>query len=84
MKGLVIDAEILSKAAVDGNFPPGPMPPKHQGEYRKVVQGVNDTLDAVIGPLNVSASMSTHLEGSDTERKSPTPTTATSTSSRTT
>ena len=28
---------------------------KHQGDYRKVVQGVNDTLDAVIGPLNVAA-----------------------------
>ena len=25
------------------------------GEYRRIVQGVNDTLDAVIGPLNVAA-----------------------------
>jgi hypothetical protein len=28
---------------------------KHDGDFRKIVQGVNDTLDAVIGPLNVSA-----------------------------
>jgi methyl-accepting chemotaxis protein len=28
---------------------------KHQGDYRKIVEGVNSTLDAVIGPLNVSA-----------------------------
>ena len=28
---------------------------KHQGDYRKIVQGVNEMLDAVIGPLNVSA-----------------------------
>ena len=28
---------------------------KHQGDYRKIVEGVNQTLDAVIGPLNVSA-----------------------------
>ena len=28
---------------------------KHQGDYRKIVEGVNDTLDAVIGPLNVAA-----------------------------
>ena len=27
----------------------------HQGDYREIVQGVNDTLDAVIGPLNVAA-----------------------------
>ena len=28
---------------------------KHQGDFRKIVEGVNRTLDAVIGPLNVSA-----------------------------
>jgi hypothetical protein len=28
---------------------------KHQGDYRKIVEGVNKTLDAVIGPLNVAA-----------------------------
>ena len=28
---------------------------KHQGDFRKIVEGVNDTLDAVIGPLNVAA-----------------------------
>ena len=31
------------------------MPSKHQGDFRKIVQGVNETLDAVIGPLNVAA-----------------------------
>jgi methyl-accepting chemotaxis protein len=28
---------------------------QYQGEYRTIVQGVNDTLDAVIGPLNLVA-----------------------------
>ena len=28
---------------------------KHQGDYRKIVEGVNNTLDAVIGPLNMAA-----------------------------
>ena len=31
------------------------MQSKHQGDYRKIVEGVNNTLDAVIGPLNVAA-----------------------------
>ena len=31
------------------------MPPNISGDYRKIVEGVNNTLDAVIGPLNVSA-----------------------------
>ena len=25
---------------------------RHQGDFRKIVVGVNDTLDAVIGPVN--------------------------------
>ena len=28
---------------------------KHQGDFRKIIEGVNVTLDAVIEPLNVSA-----------------------------
>ncbi len=46
---------MLSKAAVEGRLATRADASKHQGDYRKIVQGVNDTLDAVIGPLNVSA-----------------------------
>src|ERR1039458_3675160 len=55
IEGLVKDAEVLSKAAVEGKLSARADATKHQGEFRKVVQGVNDTLDAVIGPLNVAA-----------------------------
>ena len=46
---------MLSKAAVDGKLATRADASRHQGDFRKVVQGVNDTLDAVIGPLNVAA-----------------------------
>ncbi len=49
------DATMLSKAAVDGHLATRADASKHQGDFRKIVQGVNDTLDAVIGPLNVAA-----------------------------
>ncbi len=52
---LVADAALLSKAAVEGKLATRADASKHYGDYRKIVQGVNDTLDAVIGPLNVSA-----------------------------
>jgi methyl-accepting chemotaxis protein len=52
---LVADAVLLSKAAVEGKLATRADASKHQGDFRKVVQGVNETLDAVIGPLNVSA-----------------------------
>ena len=55
VKALVVDANLLSKAAVEGKLATRADASKHQGEYRKIVQGVNDTLDAVIGPLNVAA-----------------------------
>ena len=54
MKGLVVDAEMLTKAAVEGKLATRADATKHKGEYRKVVQGVNDTLDAVIGPLKAT------------------------------
>jgi methyl-accepting chemotaxis protein len=55
VNSLVSDAGLLVKAAVDGKLATRADASKHQGDYRKIVQGVNDTLDAVIGPLNVAA-----------------------------
>src|SRR5271157_4852555 len=52
---VVADANALSKAAVEGKLATRADTSKHQGDFCKTVQGVNDTLDAVIGPLNVAA-----------------------------
>jgi methyl-accepting chemotaxis protein len=52
---MIGDANILSKAAVEGKLATRADASKHQGDFRKIVQGVNDTLDAVINPLNVAA-----------------------------
>ncbi|NTW87489.1 MAG: HAMP domain-containing protein, partial [Holophagaceae bacterium] len=55
LQALVADAALLNQAAVDGKLATRADASKHQGDYRKIVQGVNDCLDAVIGPLNVAA-----------------------------
>ena len=55
VNALVADAGLLAKAAVEGKLATRADASKHQGDYRKIVQGVNETLDAVIGPLNVAA-----------------------------
>ncbi len=52
---LIEDTEMLSEAALAGRLDTRADATRHQGEYRKVVEGVNETLDAVIGPLNVAA-----------------------------
>ncbi len=53
---LVEDAHFLSRSAVQGKLATRADATRHRGDFRKVVQGVNDTLDAVISPLNVAAS----------------------------
>lgn len=52
---MIDDAVMLAKAAVDGELDTRADASKHQGDFRKIVAGINDTLDAVIGPLNVAA-----------------------------
>ena len=56
LKALVSDANMLANAAVDGKLSTRADATKHQGDYLKIIQGVNDTLDSVIGPLNIAAS----------------------------
>ena len=55
VNALVADAGVLAKAAVEGTLATRADASKHQGDFRRVVEGVNNTLDAVIGPLNVAA-----------------------------
>jgi methyl-accepting chemotaxis protein len=55
VQALIADANMLSHAAVEGRLSTRADASQHQGDFRKIVQGVNDTLDAVINPLNVAA-----------------------------
>jgi len=55
LNALVTDSVMLVKAAVEGKLAVRADASKHQGEYRKIVEGFNQTLDAVIGPLNMAA-----------------------------
>lgn len=52
---MIDDALMLSTAAVEGKLDTRADASRHQGEFRKIVVGVNDTLDAVVNPLNVAA-----------------------------
>ncbi|NTV94595.1 MAG: methyl-accepting chemotaxis protein [Thiobacillus sp.] len=69
INNLVMDAEMLSKAAVDGKLATRADAGKHQGDYRKIVEGVNETLDAVIGPLNVAANYVDRISKGDIPTK---------------
>jgi methyl-accepting chemotaxis protein len=55
VNALVADARRLAEKAVAGELQARADASRHQGDFRKIIQGVNDTLDAVIGPLGVAA-----------------------------
>jgi methyl-accepting chemotaxis protein len=49
------EVTMLTQAAVQGKLDTRADASSFQGDFRKIVEGVNSTLDAVIGPLNVAA-----------------------------
>jgi methyl-accepting chemotaxis protein len=69
VNALVADANTLSTAAVEGKLATRADASRHQGDFRKIVQGVNDTLDAVIGPLNVAAGYVDRISKGDIPQK---------------
>ncbi len=52
LRGMSADAQMLAKAGVEGKLSTRADASKYQGEYLKIVAGVNATLDAVVGPMN--------------------------------
>jgi methyl-accepting chemotaxis protein len=55
IKGLITDAHMLAQASVEGNLSARVDASKHQGDYRSIIEGVNNTLDAITMPLNTAA-----------------------------
>jgi methyl-accepting chemotaxis protein len=54
INALIQDAKMLSEAGINGNLNTRADVSRHHGDFQKIIQGVNDTLDAIIGPLNVA------------------------------
>lgn len=69
IKSLVTDMTALSTAAVEGKLSNRANTQRHHGDFRKIVQGVNDTLDAVIEPLNVAAQYMNEIAKGNTPAK---------------
>ena len=56
IEAMARDTETLCKASLEGKLSTRADATKHKGEYRKIVEGVNATLDAMVGPMqDVSA-----------------------------
>ena len=73
IRSLIADASMLAHEAAAGKLDTRADASKHQGDYRKIVDGFNTTLDNIIGPLNEvrklligmeQGDMSRHIKGS--------------------
>lgn len=51
LKALNEDAQMLAEAARDGRITVRADAAKHPGDYRKIVEGVNETLEMIVGPI---------------------------------
>ena len=48
---LIEDANMLTRAAISGNFSVRVNAMNHYGDFRRIIDGVNNTLDAIVNPL---------------------------------
>ena len=55
LNALIADASMLAKATEEGALSKRADATKHLGDYRKIIEGVNASLDYVVGPLNTVA-----------------------------
>ncbi|MGA9505537.1 MAG: hypothetical protein WBV31_13950, partial [Terriglobales bacterium] len=55
LNALLADTIMLSTAAAEGKLDTRADASKHQGAYAEIVRGMNATLDAIVGPLTLTA-----------------------------
>ncbi len=63
IKSLVEETEFLANAAVEGKLSARGDASKYQGEYAKVVEGINNTLNAVIEPVTEATGVLKEMAG---------------------
>ncbi|MDM8549200.1 methyl-accepting chemotaxis protein [Desulfobacterales bacterium HSG2] len=69
IRNLAEDANMLADAAARGNLSTRADASRHKGEFAGIVNGVNATLDAVIGPLNAAAGYVDRISKGDIPEK---------------
>jgi len=65
LKALIVDTTMLSEAAEGGRLEVRADASRHTGDFRRIVDGVNGTLDAIVTPLQEVQKVLTLIEGGD-------------------
>jgi methyl-accepting chemotaxis protein len=73
IQALITDTRTLAEAAVNGRLDVRADATAHHGDFRVIVEGINDTLDSVIGPLEAVGQVLSAVEAGDFGRSVDTP-----------
>jgi methyl-accepting chemotaxis protein len=65
LKAIIADVNLLSNAAVAGKLDVRAPADRHQGDFRRVVEGMNATLDAIVTPLEEVRNVLSAIERGD-------------------
>lgn len=67
LKALITDTEILARSAGEGRLATRADATKHAGDFRKIVEGINQTLETIVAPLKMTAENAHTLASSSEE-----------------
>ncbi|MGE5490444.1 MAG: methyl-accepting chemotaxis protein [Actinomycetota bacterium] len=65
IKALIVDANSLAQAAVDGRLEVRADAAKHKGDFKKIVDGLNNVMEAIVGPVNEITRVMSAMEQGD-------------------
>jgi methyl-accepting chemotaxis protein len=68
IKAVIADTDSLIKAAAEGRLDVRADAIKHQGDFCRLVQGINDIIDGIVLPLNETVEVLTLVEQGDLTR----------------
>ncbi len=61
LRALVRESTVLAEAAIEGRLDTRADAGNHEGVYRNIIEGFNNTLDAVVGPISESRAVLAEL-----------------------
>jgi methyl-accepting chemotaxis protein len=67
LKSLIVDTDLLVQAAKDGKLGTRADATKHKGDFRRIIEGINKTLETIIDPIKVMAENASTLASSAEE-----------------
>ena len=57
LRGLITETKMLAQESINGNLSKRGRPEAFKGAYREIIEGLNQTLDAILTPINEAAAV---------------------------